>query len=564
MDDGQLRPLVDALLQEPDETEWLEFKQSRCDPQQLGEYLSALANSACLNRKPKGYLVFGIDDRTHAPMGTAFKPDKAKKANQALRLWLSSGLRPNIGYDLHELEYRGKRIVLFEINAAIDRPVAFYGTAYVRIGSSKTRLSEHPEKEREIWSRRHRHDWSAEVCKDASIDDLDSEALAKARDEYKTKFPRKAAEVDNWSHIQFLNKIKLTIKGKVTNTALLLLGKPESAALLSPGVARISWTLRDERNNPKDYEHFGPPFLLNVDRVFAKVRNLTYRHLPSGTLFPMEISQYDHWVIREALHNCIAHQDYSLKGRINLVETPSAVTLTNAGSFLPGTVEAVIEHDAPPEIYRNPFLAEAMVSLNMIDTQGGGIRKMFQTQRMRHFPLPDYDLSDPNRVAVKIRGEILDERYTRLLMERTDLDLWTVILLDKVQKRVRISRDEHRTLKKFGMVEGRYPNLFVSSVIAAATGDKARHIRNKGLDKQYYRDMIVELVKKHSPVAREDIDQLLMDKLPDVLSEKQKRARINNLLAELSRSRIICNRGSRKYSQWVLGERTVRSNEGQK
>jgi ATP-dependent DNA helicase RecG len=167
-------------------------------------------------------------------------------------------------------------------------------------------------------------------------------------------------------------------------------------------------------------------------------------------------------------------------------------------------------------------------------------------------------------VAVKIRGEILDERYTRLLMERTDLDLWTVILLDKVQKRVRISRDEHRTLKKFGMVEGRYPNLFVSSVIAAATGDKARHIRNKGLDKQYYRDMIVELVKKHSPVAREDIDQLLMDKLPDVLSEKQKRARINNLLAELSRSRIICNRGSRKYSQWVLGERTVRSNEGQK
>lgn len=166
-------------------------------------------------------------------------------------------------------------------------------------------------------------------------------------------------------------------------------------------------------------------------------------------------------------------------------------------------------------------------------------------------------------MAVKIRGEILDERYTRLLMERTDLDLWAVILLDKVQKRVCISRDEHRTLKKLGVVEGRYPNLFVSSVIAAATGDKARHIRNKGLDKQYYQDMIIELVKKHSPVAREDIDQLLMDKLPDVLSEKQKRAKINNLLAELSRIQVICNVGSRKYSQWVLGERTAPSDKGQ-
>lgn len=86
---------------------------------------------------------------------------------------------------------------------------------------------------------------------------------------------------------------------------------------------------------------------------------------------PMKISQYDHWVIREVLHNCIAHQDYSLKGQIYLVEIPSAVTLTNAGSFLPGTVETVIEHDAPPEIYLNPFLAEAMVSLNMkVDCSG--------------------------------------------------------------------------------------------------------------------------------------------------------------------------------------------------
>ena len=563
MDLIELTNLVDRLRKEPHETEWLEFKENRYEPHLLGEYLSALANSACLHMRHRGYLVFGIEDRTHVVKGTTFDPARAKgKGNQALQIWLATGLQPNVGFDVHRFQYRSRSVVLFEVSAAIDRPVSFYGTAYIRIGSSKTELFKHPEKEREIWSRRNRTDWSAQICERATIEDLDPKAIRKARTEYNTKFPQKAAEVDTWNDLQFLNKVKLTIHGTVTNAAILLLGKPESASLITPAVARISWILKDDRNQAKDYEHFGPPFLLNVDRVFAKVRNLTYRHLPSGTLFPMEISQYDRWVIREALHNCIAHQDYSLHGRINLVETPTALILTNMGSFLPGSVETVIRQDAPPEIYRNPFLSEAMVNLNMIDTQGGGIKKMFQTQMKRYFPLPDYDLNQPDRVAVKICGEILDESYTRLLMERTDLNLWAVILLDKVQKRVRISRQEHKILKELKVIEGRYPNLFVSSRIAAATGDKARYILNRGLDEKYYQDITVKLIREHGPVTREDIDNLLMNKLPAVLSEKQKKAKIHNLLCELaSRAGTIRNMGSRRYPKWVLEPRaTINSN----
>ncbi|HLG22240.1 MAG TPA: ATP-binding protein, partial [Candidatus Manganitrophaceae bacterium] len=348
-------------------------------------------------------------------------------------------------------------------------------------------------------------------------------------------------------------KAKLTIRGAVTNAALLLLGKPEASSLLAPAVARISWILKDERNQEKDYEHFGPPFLLNVDKVLVKIRNLTLRALPSGTLFPVELSQYDPWVIREALHNCIAHQDYGLRGRINVVETPDALILTNVGGFLPGSVEKVIQQDTPLEIYRNPFLAEAMVNLNMIDTQGGGIKRMFQAQRRRFFPLPDYDLSNPERVVVGIRGRILDERYTRLLMERTDLGLDSIILLDKVQKHQEINREEHRRLKAAGLVEGRYPNLMVAAKVAAATGDKARHIRERGLDSKYYQDLIVELIRKHQPVSREDIDRLLMDKLPEVLTKTQRLIKIHNLLSILStKQRQIQNVGSRRYPKWVL------------
>ena len=313
----------------------------------------------------------------------------------------------------------------------------------------------------------------------------------------------------------------------------------------------MSWILKNERNEELDYQHFGPPFLLNVDKVLARIRNLTLRELPGGTLFPVEIAQYDPWVIREALHNCIAHQDYGLRGRINVVETPDGLTLANVGGFLPGSVETVIEQDAPLEIYRNPFLAEAMVNLNMIDTQGGGIKRMFQAQRRRFFPLPDYDLSQPERVAVGIRGRILDERYTRLLMTQTDLDLGMIMLLDKVQKRQAISADDSKRLRAAKLVEGRYPNLVVAAVVAAATGEKAKHIRDRGFDSQYYRDLIVALIRKHQPVSREDIDRLLLDKLPEVLTDEQKRSKIHNLISSLS-GKVIRNVGTRQASRWVL------------
>ncbi|MEA3421542.1 MAG: transcriptional regulator, partial [Acidobacteriota bacterium] len=208
-------------------------------------------------------------------------------------------------------------------------------------------------------------DWSAQIVPEATPGDLDPDAVEKSRMEYKVKHPSKAEEVDQWDNITFLNKSKVTIQEKITNSAILLLGKEESEHFLSPAVAKISWILKNNKGIEQDYEHFGPPFLLNVTKLFANVRNLRYRHMPDGTLFPLEITQYDSWVIREALHNCIAHQDYTKGGRISVVESPDNLIFTNAGGFIPGSVEAVIEMDSPPEIYRNPFLANAMLNSHL-------------------------------------------------------------------------------------------------------------------------------------------------------------------------------------------------------
>ncbi len=370
--------------------------------------------------------------------------------------------------------------------------------------------------------------------------------------EYKVKHPSKAEEVDQWDNITFLNKSKVTIQEKITNSAILLLGKEESEHFLSPAVAKISWILKNNKGIEQDYEHFGPPFLLNVTKLFANVRNLRYRHMPDGTLFPIEITRYDSWVIREALHNCIAHQDYTKGGRVSVVESPDNLIFTNVGGFIPGSVEAVIEMDSPPEIYRNPFLANAMLNLNMIDTIGGGIKKMFVLQKQRLFPMPDYDLVEPTRVVVKIFGKILDENYTKILIEKTDLDLTTVILLDKVQKKTKISKDEHSHLKKLKLVEGRYPNIYITSTIASITSLRAQYIKNRAFDDAHYKKMVLAFIKKYKAASRKDIDNLLFSKLSDALNDVQKKNKIRNLLTTLRQEKKIINTGSKAKPKWVL------------
>lgn len=550
MDQAELVRLVDRLRGEPRESEWLEFKRDHVEPQMLGEYLSALANAACVSGQPSGYLVMGLDDASHEVVGTNFDPLAAKaKGNQDLMLWLAAGLQPGASFGAQVVDHPGGRVVLWTVAPARDQPVSFYGQAFVRVGSSKTSLARHPEKARAIWTRQ--QDWSAEVCASATLGDLDPDAVAKARSQFVVKHPSQAAAVGDWDDTTLLNKAKVLRQGAVTHAALLLLGRPEAATLLSPAVAKITWVLKDADNHELDYAHLGPPFLLAGDALLKRLRNLVVRAMPSGTLFPQEFTQYDPWVIREALHNCIAHQDYRLQARVNVIEFPDRVLLTNRGDFLPGDIETVIRQDAPQEVYRNPFLADAMVELNLIDTQGGGIKRMFETQRRRSFPLPDYDLSEPQRVAVTISGRILDERYTRLLMERGDLNLQQVMLLDRVQKKQAVTRDEHRVLKVAGLVEGRFPNLIVASALAKATGTAGRHIRERGFDKQYYVDLILAVVREHGPVGRQEVNEVLVPKLPDRLSSEQKVRKVQNLLQEIRRSGRIANEGSRSKPMWV-------------
>lgn len=552
----ELRDKLDELLALPDETEWVEFKEAKnsYDFDDLGKYFSALSNEANLKAQRCAWFVFGVQDKPRKVIASRFRSDR--KHLDSLKHEIAKNTSNGLTFvEIHELAHPDGRVVMFQIPPALrGMPTAWKGHYYGRDGESLVPLN--LLELEQIRAQATGEDWSAGIVEGASIADLDPEAIAKARAEYKNKQPKVADEVDGWDDATFLNKAKVTINGKLTRAAIILLGREESEHFLSPASAKITWVLKDAAGIEKDYQHFGPPLLLNVDRVFAKIRNLTYRYLKNNRLFPTEVTQYDPWVIREALNNCIAHEDYTLHGRISVVEQDDRLLFSNLGAFIPSTVENVIERDSPPEVYRNPFLASAMVNLNLIDTIGSGIRRMFQKQRERYFPMPDYDLSEPQKVKVRVTGKVLDENYTRILMSDTDLDLLDVIALDKVQKHRPLSDAEFESVKAKKLIEGRRPNIFVSAKIAAITDRKAEYIRNRGLDKQHYKALVLEYLTQFGDSAKPDIERLLLEKLSDALTPQQKRNFIRNLLQEMKvRDGSIQPVGAHRWAKWSLTKR---------
>lgn len=542
---------LNALLSLSAENEVVEFKEAKnsYDFTKLGRYFSALCNEANLKRQPSAWLVFGVNDRRQV-VGSVYRA--ARKDLDSLKGEIANKCTNRITFiEIHEVQHPQGRVLLFEIPAAPKGlPIAFDGHYYGRDGEELSPLNLE-EIERIRGAQSMVEDWSAFTVRDASLADLDEEALAVARQNYKSKFPDKAAEVDGWDDATFLNKAKLTIKGRITRAALLLLGREEAEHFLLPAEAKIRWLLKDHQGNDRDYALFGMPLLLAVDKVYAKIRNLKYRYLREGTLFPDEIDQYEPYAIREALNNCIAHQDYTLAGRINVIEREESLTFTNLGSFVPGDVRRVVMEDAPEEHYRNRFLATAMFNLKMVDTAGGGIRKMFLFQRERFFPMPDYDLAD-NRVKVTLTGKVVDMDYARLLAGDGALSLQEIMALDKVQKHQPLDEGEEKLLKAKALLEGRRPNFYIAKTVAQATGQKAVYSKNRAFDKQYYLDLICRAIEQHDSLSRKDIDELLWNKLPEWMTEKQRKIKVANLISELRRENKIINKGSYAQPSWAI------------
>lgn len=547
MTEQQYADLLDSLIaKQRKECRHLEFKSNYQDANTLGEYISALSNGATLDNEDYGYLFFGIDDKSLELIGSSFDPysqkfsfrlDKSTKSpNQYLELGLRQYVTPKINFSIDIFtSNNGKRIVVFKIPAAREEPTYFMGKAYVRVDSCKTDLRNYPEWMRQIYNSR--RDWSAEVISDATINDLHPEAIAIAKQGYKERNPDISEDVDNWTLETFLDRAKITIDGKITRTALLLLGRPESRHKIGH-IAQIVWQLNTPTESPG--EVFDIPFIISTSNVLGKIRNYQFKIYPNTSLIPAEIWKYDTRNILEGLHNCIAHQDYLKDERIVVTEEPDRLLFENGGSFFEGRYEDYIEGRKTPRRYRNPFLVNAMLNIKMIDTRGLGIHWMFERQRKSYLPMPEYDTSNPDSVKLIIPGNIINMDYSIMLMNSTNLDLSTVYLLDKVQKHQSISDEAILLLRKKHLIEGRKPNIYISKQVAKITHSEVEYTKMRGLSEGYYQEAILNALRQHGPLKKQFFVDFLFDKLPENLNKVQKLAKIKNLLSKLRAQGKIC------------------------
>lgn len=539
--------LLKLLLSSETETEVLEFKEAKNSypKDKLGQYFSALGNEANLKKKDRAYILLGVNNQREI-VGT----DISDATLNEYKKEMADHTSPSLSFsDVQRIHTpKGAVIILVIPPAPQGIPISWKGHRYGRNGESIGGLNDFEL--HQITSQN--TDWSAQIIENATLDDLSKEAIEFAKLQYAEKNPKLLTEIASWSDAVFLDKVKVTIKGKITNTAILLLGKPESEHFINPATARITWILKDKDNLEKDYEHFYNPLIRAAEQVSAKIRNLKYRYIKSGSLFPDEVDQYDPYIIREALHNCIAHQDYTLGGKIIVVENEDGwLSFTNSGSFIPKSVEEVVMSDSPEPTYRNTFLVAAMVNLNMIDTIGSGIKRMYNIQRKKFFPLPEYDLSD-KKVKVTISGKVMDLKYAQKIAEMPNLTLDEIILLDKISKSKSINDEEAKRLKAKSLIEGRKPNYHISAIVAINTNEKEQYIKNRGFKDVHYKKMILDYIDKYGSASKANIDQLLLDILPAVLDEKQKLNKVRNLIYALSKKdKIIENQGTTRHPKWI-------------
>lgn len=555
MTQEELGQLLDALIARW-ECEVVEFKEAGAgySLHDIGKYFSALANEANLRNQKRAWLVLGVDNKTRQVVECEFGKEPGRlDGPQGLKMQITEGTSPHVALvDIHELHHPRGRVLLLEIPAAPrGMPVSWKGIPYSRSGESLVPMGF--DKQDAIRNQVLADDWSAVPVPGATFDDLDGDAIAKARQGFYEKNALKFTqeEVEGWNLTTFLDRARLTQKGVITRTTLLLVGKELSAHLLSPHPAQLVWKLVGEERAD---DIFYPPFLLATTRLYSRIRNVIVNVLANGELIPRKVPKYVDKSVLEALHNCIAHQDYRLNGRIVVSEHVDRLVFENSGSFYEGSPEEYIDGNKTPSSYRNLQLVSAMREINMIDTQGYGIHRLFVEQRARFFPMPDFELGSSS-VKTTIYGHVVDPNYSSLLVKRGDLKLDDICLLDRVQKKLRIDARAVAHLRREGLIEGRVPHLHISASVAAITGQKAEYMRRRQLPGSHYRKMLIDYLGKFNGLTRQEINDYLMDEIRGDLSEKEKTSKISNILTYLRRKGKIVNVGSDTRPCWKLSDK---------
>lgn len=560
MTEKELKEYISTRFSKESEScEWKEMKNLGNsfvgnDKKDVVSYVSAISNME------GGHLVIGVKDQTLDIVGTdlsKFLINGIPATTDAAKFKIIENCTniPTEGLSIEEFVTDDTNKTVWIVNIPKHAPrkmVIAHRKAWQRLGDSIVEIES--EREKQILTESIiGEDWSAVIIPEATSEWLDEEAVKMARNGFQERYPAMADISDTWTDEVFLDKAKLTINKRITRTALLLLGKSEYQPYLNH-ISQIVWRLRTNTESGGDI--FGIPFLKSTQKILNNIRNYRFKIYPRNTMIPIEVWKYDTKSILEALHNCIAHQQYEMNARIIVTENEDKLCFENSGSFFLGSYEDYIEGNKTPDKYRNPFLVNAMVNVKMIDTQGYGIHNIFSSQRNRYLPMPDYDLTEPNKVKLSISGNIIDENYSLQLIENVaNLTLTDVVLLDKVQKHISIPYEARKMLRSKNLIEGKNSNIYVSRSVASITGTEVEYTLNKGLDDLYYEDYIFNAISEHKKLSRKQIEGMVVPKLPNGLTDSQKKSKVGNILTKLRKLGKIKS----EHNKWMVSTPTKTS-----
>lgn len=395
-----LKSLLKELCSFPNETEWIEFKVNNDKPAEIGEYISALSNSATINGKLYAYIVWGIENETHNIVGTIFKPRTVKVGNEELENWLIRSLSPNISFKFYEIEVDSKQVVILEIEKASNRPVQFKGKEYIRIGSYKKLLKDFPEKERELW-RTFDNIFFEDLIAKEDLDDSDVLSLLdypKYFDLFKIPLPEDRIKI-----LEKLSEEEMIIKndaGKwdITNLGAILFAKKLSDfKLLKRKSVRVIQYKGNSRIDTIREQEGIMGYASGFEGLIGFINNLLPRNEVIGKALRQELPMYPELAIRELVANAIIHQDFMIRRTGPMIEIFSdRMEITNPGRPLVSPERFI---DTPPKS-RNESLASFMRRIGICEERGSGFDKVVFETEFYQLPAPIIEVTEEHTKVI--------------------------------------------------------------------------------------------------------------------------------------------------------------------
>jgi len=389
MNDKELKTVINDIQASPKESEWVEIKENNSNHEEIGEYISALANGAAYMGLSKGYLVFGMSDKNHSIIGTTFQPKREKIGNEEIENWIAIHLSPRIDFMICETIVNEKRIVLFIIDSAGNTPVKFKGTAWIRVGSYKKKLAGYPERERKIWQNTHNNTFENKLA----LTGISADEVLTVID-YPSVFrllqmplpENKLGILEKLTEEKIIHKRAASYD--ITNLgAILFASNLKHFSTLSRKAARVIFYRDNSRINAikeqVDTKGYAIGFINLVDYINA---NLPVNE-QIGKAIRVNTPMYPPVAIREFVANALIHQDFSIGGTSPMIEIfRSRIEITNPGQPLIDTLRFI---DHSPRS-RNEQLASIMRRMNFCEERGSGVDRAIEQCELYQLPAPDF------------------------------------------------------------------------------------------------------------------------------------------------------------------------------